>query len=315
MLKNMSKNFEARRKITTFAVPKRLPPSVSKTFRDSDIYRERLTERDLVRDFPADESFINALHRMQAYFYAQKSTYDIPVVRVMNNAHFVLNYMMNLDCTDQMEYDTIVYRNSGKDKQLAMITTITLIAMLEYTESARARTCRSVMTEDRSEEFYEGLSLYKKWLENPTDHFSEEDFHIDLMDEINALRVQNAQLTYEYNQLQKQYRIMENQYNQQNNNCTVYNAPVTINNNYYPSVKEEPEDVQASDSKKDQATDLIPEENDYRALVRWLEHEKERGNDHYADAGFNRSKMCRNLLKIIGWWPNQDSLRKAQMRN
>lgn len=57
-----------------------------------------------------------------------------------------------------------------------------------------------------------------------------------------------------------------------------------------------------------------PPENDYRALVRWLADEKKRGNDYYAEADYNRSKMCRNLLKIIGWWPNQDSLRKAQMR-
>ena len=290
---------------------KRLPPSVSKTFRDSDIYRERLTERDLVRDFPADESFINALHRMQAYFYAQKSTYDIPVVRVMNNAHFVLNYMMNLDCTDQMEYDTIVYRNSGKDKQLAMITTITLIAMLEYTESARARTCRSVMTEDRSEEFYEGLSLYKKWLENPTDHFSEEDFRIDLMDEINALRVQNAQLTYQYDQLQKQYRIMENQYNQQNNNCTVYNAPVTINNNYYPSVKEEPEDVQASDSKKDQATYTppIPQERKYSQVREYIKERMKYDAEfkQFCDTHSLRD-LCTKLTREFGWFVDEHSL-------
>lgn len=291
---------------------------MSKTIRDSDIYRERLTERDLVRDFPADESFINALHRMQAYFYAQKSTYDIPVVRVMNNAHFVLNYMMNLDCTDQMEYDTIVYRNSGKDKQLAMITTITLIAMLEYTESARARTCRSVMTEDRSEEFYEGLSLYKKWLDNPTDHFSEEDFRIDLMDEINALRVQNAQLTYQYNQLQKQYRIMENQYNQQNNNCTVYNAPVTINNNYYPSVKEEPEEVQEADSKKEHATYTppIPREGDYNGVRLYID-ERKKYDTEFKDFcnSHNRKELCDYLTKQFGWFVDNNSLCQNIRRN
>jgi murein endopeptidase len=57
-----------------------------------------------------------------------------------------------------------------------------------------------------------------------------------------------------------------------------------------------------------------PEDGDYRGLARWLEEQKTRGNDYYAEADYNRSKMCRNLLKIIGWWPNQDSLRKAQMR-
>lgn len=60
--------------------------------------------------------------------------------------------------------------------------------------------------------------------------------------------------------------------------------------------------------------DLRPKEGDYAALVKWLEIEKHNGNDHLADADYNRSKMCRNLLTIIGWEPNQDSLRKAQSR-
>ena len=55
-----------------------------------------------------------------------------------------------------------------------------------------------------------------------------------------------------------------------------------------------------------------PSEGDYRSLVKWLTREKQCGNDYYADAGYNRSKMCRNLLKIIGWEPDQNSLRKAQ---
>ena len=200
--------------------------TLSKIIRDSDLYRERLTERDLVRDFPADENFIKALHCMQAYLYARNSSYAIPVVRVMNNAHFVLNYMMNLDCTERMEYDFIVYRNSGKDKQLAAITTITLIAMLEYTDTARARTCYSVMTEDRSEEFYEGLSLYKQWLEKPTEHFSEEDFHIDLMDEIIALRAKNEQLKYENNQLQIEIKTMEKKKSATHYTEVHFHAPV-----------------------------------------------------------------------------------------
>ena len=57
---------------------------------------------------------------------------------------------------------------------------------------------------------------------------------------------------------------------------------------------------------------MLPPENRYEPLVRWLEAEKALGNDYYADAGYNRSKMCRELLHIIGWEPNQDSLRKAQ---
>jgi len=59
---------------------------------------------------------------------------------------------------------------------------------------------------------------------------------------------------------------------------------------------------------------ILPQEGDYSALVRWLELEKLKGNDHYADADYNRTKLCRNLLKIIGWEPDQNSLRKAQNR-
>ena len=67
-------------------------------------------------------------------------------------------------------------------------------------------------------------------------------------------------------------------------------------------------------SKAEDVTTKLPQENDSPTLVQWLEAEKTLGNDYYTDAGFNRSKMCRNLLKIIGWEPNQDSLRKAQSR-
>ena len=56
----------------------------------------------------------------------------------------------------------------------------------------------------------------------------------------------------------------------------------------------------------------LPQENDYQSLVQWLEAEKALGNNYYAEAGFNRSKMCRNLRKILGWTPDQNSLRKSQ---
>ena len=63
-------------------------------------------------------------------------------------------------------------------------------------------------------------------------------------------------------------------------------------------------------SETDKAA-LLPQKGKYDQLVKWLEQEKQNGKDHYAEANFNRSQLCRNLLKIIGWEPNQDSLRKA----
>jgi hypothetical protein len=48
--------------------------------------------------------------------------------------------------------------------------------------------------------------------------------------------------------------------------------------------------------------------------VDWLEYEKKEGRDYYAYANNNRSLMCRNLSKIVGWIVNENSLQKAQNR-
>ena len=71
--------------------------------------------------------------------------------------------------------------------------------------------------------------------------------------------------------------------------------------------------IQTLTQAEDQCATLPPE-NDYHALVQWLAAEKTLGNDHYAEAGFNRSEMCRRLSRIIGWDPDQNSLRKAENR-
>ena len=67
-------------------------------------------------------------------------------------------------------------------------------------------------------------------------------------------------------------------------------------------------------TKAEEESVTLPQENDYQALVQWLAAEKTLGNDYYAEAGYNRSKMCRNLRKILGWEPDQNSLRKAENR-
>jgi hypothetical protein len=64
--------------------------------------------------------------------------------------------------------------------------------------------------------------------------------------------------------------------------------------------------------KAEEDSASLPPENDYQALVKWLAAEKALGNDYYADADFNRTRMCRNLRKILGWEPDQNSLRKSQ---
>ena len=67
-------------------------------------------------------------------------------------------------------------------------------------------------------------------------------------------------------------------------------------------------------SETDKAA-LLPQEGDYQAVVKWLQLEKEKGVDYYAQAQFNRSRMCRQLSNIFGWIVNENSLRKAQNSN
>lgn len=74
-----------------------------------------------------------------------------------------------------------------------------------------------------------------------------------------------------------------------NTNCTIYTAP-----------------------RAQEATDLLPPENDYKALLKWLNTEKEQGRDWYAMNNYNRSAMCREISPIVGWVVDQNSLRKAQ---
>ena len=208
------------------------------------VYTDRLSERALCYDFPADKAFIDGLHAMQSYFVARGSNIEIPVVRVMNTAHWLVAYLYATSCSgEQLEYDAMTYNSVGRDKQLMYVSLIVLIAMLNRTDGAHAKACRSMMLENRPEDFYEGVSLYEQWLDGGLEHYTDEDFLIDIMDEVNLLKQENQRLTYENQQLKKQYRDMENQYNQFNQ----YNAPVyqgcTINNNFYG---QEPQTEQAA---------------------------------------------------------------------
>ena len=65
-------------------------------------------------------------------------------------------------------------------------------------------------------------------------------------------------------------------------------------------------------NKAEEVTTKLPLEGKYQELAEWLEAEKTLGKDYYADAENNRSKMCRDLKNILGWTPDQNSLRKAQ---
>ncbi len=283
--------------------------------RNSAIYRDRSSEYELIRDYPADEPLIDGLHAMQAYFSAQNRYIDIPVVRVMNTAHFVACYMFATPCADRNEYDAIIYEYVGRDKQLALIALVTLAAMLRRTEAPRAHTCRSALLEDRSDDLYEGLTLYEKFVNDDQQTFPTEAFETDIMSEVISLRNQNKELIQEVLTLQSTIETMKqeqpqiiNNFNIAGNYIAEQNIDIHDNTNcsIYATGEPTAENRQPTDENRQ------PAEGDYQAVVAWLEREKAQGTDHYADAGYNRSKMCRNLSDLFGWIVDQNSLRKAQ---
>jgi hypothetical protein len=168
----------------------------------STYYRDRASEYDLCQDFPADAFLIDGLHAMQCHFLNNNIAVDIPVVRVMNTAHYLAAYMFSTECSgDQLEYDTLAYDSLGRDKQLVPLTMIVLAAMLKRTDGFRARNCRNVILDNRSLDFEEGVTLYDRFLRSSEERFAEEDFLVDTHEQIIQLQEENARLTSENIQL------------------------------------------------------------------------------------------------------------------
>lgn len=214
-------------------------------FSHSEYYTDRRSERDLCSDFPGDEILINGLHAMQAHFISNHINIDIPVVPVMNAAHYLVAYMMATTCSgDQSEYDTLAYMSVGRDKQMYLLTMVVLAAMLKRTAGFRARNCRNVILDNRTEDFDEGVTMYEKFLTSAEERFAEEDFLIDVPE----LVARNMQLEYENSQLKYQITKMEEKYTQinigtQNNNCTQIGTQIV--NHYYgqPTTTAQPENT------------------------------------------------------------------------
>ena len=135
------------------------------------------------------------------------------------------------------------------------------------------------------------------------------DPYAELKEENQLLAIENKQLREQITTMKKEstpqtvinvagnYIAEQNIDIHDNTHCTIY-------------ATEAPQATQEKPAETDKAA-LLPQKGKYDQLVKWLEQEKQNGKDHYAEANFNRSQLCRNLLKIIGWEPNQDSLRKA----
>ena len=180
--------------------------------------------------------YIDGLHAMQCHFYSHNVPVEIPVVRVMNAAHFLLAYVFQTTCSDnQSEYDVLAYGSVGHDKKVMLVTLIVLAAMLKRTEGFRARQCRNVLLEDRSEDFYDGVSLYDQFLSSSEKHFAEEDFLLDTHNQIAQQQEEIARLISENLQLKHNITTMEKESRPQTviNVAGNYIAEMTINNDIH----------------------------------------------------------------------------------
>ena len=299
--------------------------------RNSNLYRERMSESELCYDFPGDELFINGLHAMQMHFLTNNIHLTIPVVRVMNSAHFLAAYMFSTTCSgDQMEYDLIASDYLGRDRQMSRVTIIVLAAMLKRTKGTRAANCRQMILADRDDDFNEGVLLYNRFLLSAEQRFEEESFLIDTHSRISHLIDQNQRLAEQNRQLKYQYSLMQNQQNNQYNNCVIYNAPVynTTNttNNYYNELTNERvnglRDEQSQISNDKCPTDaapfakFIPRKNNYNEVRIYIEERKRHDVDFrdYCQLHTLRD-LCGLLSREFGWFVDDNHLGRNLSRN
>ena len=131
------------------------------------------------------------------------------------------------------------------------------------------------------------------------------DPYAEIKEENQLLKLQNKQLREQLTTMRKESTHIG--YNVENMTINMSGGTLV---QHADLVQASGEVIVEKPSETDKAA-LLPQKGKYDQLVKWLEQEKQNGKDHYAEANFNRSQLCRNLLKIIGWEPNQDSLRKA----
>lgn len=217
----------------------------------SDYFRDRHSEEELCQDFPADKIFIRGLHAMQAHFNNNGVYVEIPVVRVMNTAHYIAAYMFATTCSgDQLEYEVLAYDSFGCDKKLVPLTMIVLAAMLQRTEGFRAKQCRNLILDNRDPDFEEGVTLYDRFLRSAEEHFAEEDFLIDthtLVQRNQQLEYENRQLITENKKLKIKYQNMEEKYQQINIGTQNNYTGCTINNYFGTSTSTIPTEQTASE--------------------------------------------------------------------
>lgn len=277
-----------------------------------NLYEKRSTERALCADFPADAVLIRGIHLLEKYLWARGMTSSISAVRVMNAAHYTATYMLNLPAKTQAEYDQMIYDYVGEDRLLMMVTLIALPAMLQRIALPHARSYRSLMMEDRTEEYYEGVAMYEQWLEGTEVSYREEDFLIDIMDEVNTLKIQNRNLQKKLTEMEKAERYIG--YNVEN---------MTINVNSGGTLVQHAETVQAGGEVKVEKAEHvkpvgekeyvipIPPEGKYNEVRLYIDERKKYDADfkYYCDT-HNRKELCDYLTGIFGWMVDAHTLGK-----
>ena len=194
--KFFQKNLQMSKKSSNFAVDFMLTRAT--------YFEARRTEAALCHDFPADALFISGLHALQQHMGNMGNCFYIPVLKVMNTAHQLIAHMlMHPDRVDQPTYDVMALDLMNQDRQLSMLSMIVLIAMVTRTDGVRARKLRSAMLDERSDDFYEGLSFYEQFIEQSELYFHEEDFLIDVGAMTTTIRQQQEQIQQQQEELQQ----------------------------------------------------------------------------------------------------------------
>lgn len=240
---------------------------------------------------------------MQLHFQNNNVNVDIPVVRIMNTAHFLAAYMFSTECSgDQLEYDAIAHDSLSRDKQLTRVAMIVLAAMLKRTQGFRASNCRNLILENREPDFDYGVTLYDRFLRSAEKRFSEENFLIDTHAQILSLKAENTRLTSENIQLKYTITTMEKAKPQ----TIVYNYGTVndIHDNHNCNIYTTDPENSLSAAPHDSAESIlgIPTERDYRAVRIYIE-ERSRFDAEFktfCDAN-SRVALCERLSKEFGW--------------
>ena len=289
------------------------------TYPHSQYYRDRTSERELCCDFPGDELFIRGLRAMELHLARYNGYVHIPVVRVMNTVHRAICILLHGNSGyEQADYDQAIHQALGQERLLTSIAMVTLIAILRRTDGQRAKQCRSMLMDDRSEDFYEGLELYERLI-GPTElRLNEEDFLTDVMRQITDLQNTVQQLTNERQQLKNQLQAMS----KTKSVHIGYNVEqMTINMSggtlvQHADLVQAGGEVTVQRAEREETYISIPAPGKYSDVRRYIEQRKlnEPEFKTYCET-HSRTELCQRLSKEFGWVVDDHSLGRNINRN